>query len=200
MSSPPRVVILSAGESARLGEAKALVELNGRAALTHLIEACGDPCPLIISGAHSKELASFLEQEASRREIELLEHKEWRAGRTSSIARAIRHAPGQDIILAPVDSPLVPRQVFDALRATWEAAGAPARGWLAPKDRRSQRHGHPIILGRSLLEEVLALKADAPLRSLRALAEPLLEVEVDAPEVLDNLDTPGELTLLRDRF
>jgi molybdenum cofactor cytidylyltransferase len=195
VSLPPRVVILAAGASARLGEPKALVDLGGRAALAHLIEACGESTPLVISGAHSSEIAAAFEEQA-----ELLEHTGWSAGRTSSIASAVRHLPGYDILLAPVDSPLVPASVFEALRETWQAAGAPARGWLSPRDLSSERHGHPILIGRELAAELLPLAADAPLRSLRALADPLLEVGVDSPEILDNLDTPLDLAQMRARF
>ncbi len=200
MSLPPRVVILAAGASARLGQPKALVDLGGRAALSHLIEACGDPCPLIIGGAHSAELARFLKQELLQREVELLTHKEWSSGRTSSVACAVKHIPNQDILLAPVDTPLVPASVFEALRESWQTQGAPARGWLSPRDRESDRFGHPVILGRALLKDVPSLGADSPLRSLRASADPLLELSVDAPEVLDNLDTPLDMERMRARF
>jgi len=195
VSLPPRVVILAAGASARLGEAKALVDLGGRPALSHLIEACGESTPLVVSGAHSSEIAGLFEEQA-----ELLENSGWSAGRTSSIACAVRHLPDRDILLAPVDSPLVPARVFEALREAWQAAGAPVRGWLSPRDLSSERHGHPILIGRELAAELLELATDAPLRSLRALADPLLEVNVDSPEILDNLDTPLDLAQMRARF
>ena len=40
----------------------------------------------------------------------------------------------------------------------------------------------------------------SPLRNLRALADPLLEVSVDSPEILDDLDTPEDLARLRARL
>ena len=192
---PPRVVILAAGASERLGEPKALAKLGERAALAHLLEACGEPSALVITGAHSKEIAAAFQDEA-----ELIEHSGWKAGRTSSIACAVAHSPDRDILLAPVDSPLVPQRVFQLLRETWSAAGAPSLGWLSPKEESAGRYGHPIIIGRELSAKICELKVGDPLRCLRDLAEPLLELSVECPEVLDNMDTPEDLARIRARL
>jgi len=95
-------------------------------------------------------------------------------------------------------APLVPAAVFEALARAWLEAGAPPRGWLAPL--RAGRGGHPIVVGRELAAHLESSSADRPLRELRALAAPLLSLEVDAPEVLDDLDTPADLRALRERI
>jgi len=192
---PPRVVILAAGASERLGEPKALVDLGGRTALAHLLDACGDPSPLVVAGAHSAEIALALGSRG-----ELLQHPSWAEGRTGSVARAVAHLDRRDILLAPVDSPLVPAAVFDALRGAWAEAGAPSRGWLSPMDTASGKHGHPVLFGHELADQILSFDASEPLRSLRSLAEPLLELALSSPEVLDNLDTQAALALMRERL
>jgi CTP:molybdopterin cytidylyltransferase MocA len=100
-----------------------------------------------------------------------------------------------------VDVPLVPTEVFAALRGAWERAGAPALGWLAPwvlADGR-RAHGHPIVIGRALAQRVLAEPGERPLKSFRAGADPLLEVETRSLAILDDLDTPADLARLRAR-
>jgi CTP:molybdopterin cytidylyltransferase MocA len=218
MPPTPRVVILAAGASERLGQPKATAILAGRTALAHLIDACGDPNPLLITGAHTAEITIALggESSATDREesgsdstargcnktsprAELLHHPTWSTGRSGSIACAIRHLPQTDLILTPIDCPLLPAHLFDALRQAWHAAGSPARGWLAPYDTNAERHGHPILIGRALAAELLPLDPDTPLRHIRTLADPLLQLPIDAPEILDNLDTPEDLAALQRR-
>ena len=195
MGTAPRVVLLAAGASERLGEPKALVELGGASALDRLLSACGEDSPLVIAGAHYEELVS-----AAGDRAQVIRNNAWAAGRTGSVARAVEHLGTQDLIIAPADCPLVPARVFDALREAWLEAGAPARGWLAPLERGSGKHGHPICIGRGLAQEVAEMDPSEPLRHLRAHADPLLEVALDAPEVLDDLDTPEDLARLRARL
>lgn len=195
----PGLVLLAGGASRRLRECKALVDLDGRTPLARLLTAgaCLDSyAPLVVGGAVSSELQAALPDGA-----EFVLNEAWSTGRTSSVLRAVRARAGLDLCLAPVDVPLVPASVFEALASAWLAAGAPPRGWLAP--RQAGRHGHPIVVGRQLLAELESTLAERPelsLRELRSAAEPLLDVEVAAVEVHDDLDTPLDLDRLRARF
>lgn len=194
------LVIPAAGAASRLGTCKALARLGPRTALEHLVANGAEPrepAPLVVTGAHHSEIAA-----AAPAGVELLENRAWSAGRTGGLALAARARAGCDLVIAPVDCPLVPRAVFDALRAAWSARGAPARGWLAPRLVRHGaigRYGHPLILGRGLVEELLELPPDASLRHLRAAARPVFGVDVPHIEILDDLDRPSDLARLADR-
>jgi len=192
----PDLVLLAAGASERLGTCKALVKLGGATPLERLLRAGAglDEAPaLVVTGAAHREIARRVPERC-----EVLFNPEWASGRTGGVALAARHRPGRDLCLAPVDVPLVPAEVFEALAERWAAAGAPERGWLAP--RRGERHGHPVIVGRALLGELAGFGPDRPLRELRALAVPLLSLEVAAEEILDDLDGPEDLAELRSRI
>lgn len=192
----PALVILAAGASARLGECKALVPLGGSTPLERLLAAgrgLDDAPPLVITGADHEAILARLSAGC-----EALENEAWASGRTGGIALAAARRAGLDLCLAPVDVPLVPASVFEALAARWAEAGAPPRGWLAPL--HAGRGGHPVVLGRELAAHLETFSADRPLRDLRALATPLLSLEVSAPEVLDDLDTPADLRALRKRI
>lgn len=196
------LVIPAAGASARLGTCKALVRLGPRTALAHLLRAAAElagPPPLVVTGAHHAQIAA-----AAPDGVEILENADWAAGRTGGLQLARRARLGHDLLIAPVDCPLVPRAVFDALRAAWARGGAPARGWLAPRlaapgTPGTRRYGHPLVLGRGLAEELEGLAPDAPLRSLRSTAAPAWGVCVPHPEILDDLDRPSDLARLADR-
>jgi len=195
MGAKPALVILAAGASARLGRCKALVELGGRTPLERLLAAgavLDDVAATVVTGADHAAIAA-----ASPPGVRVLHNPDWSAGRTGGVLLAARALSGRDLCLAPVDVPLVPASVFQALLAEWSAAGAPALGWLAP--RCGARHGHPVIAGRELLLELAGGDPAAPLRELRARANPLWSLEVPGPEVLADLDRPADLRELERR-
>lgn len=192
----PALVVLAAGASERLGDCKALVSITPRTPLEILLEngAIFDDVPaLVVSGAHHERI-----QRAVPSGVALAHNTRWSAGRTGTVQLAARLRAGFDLCLAPVDVPLVPRAVFESLSRTWHENGSPARGWLAPEF--DARFGHPIVVGRALLEELAAFPASEPLNRLRARADPLLSVTVQNPEVLEDLDSTLDLSRLRARF
>lgn len=199
----PAVVILAAGASERLGECKALVELGGASPLERLIRAArfaaaDEIC--VVAGAHTREIADELARLDPDRRVRLLPHPAWRSGRTGSLALAARELAGRALLLAPVDVPLVPGEVFELLFREWARAGDPARGWLAPCVEPGPRHGHPLVLGRELAGELAAADPDGPLRGLRSRAAPLWAVGVHDEAILDDLDSPADLARLRERL
>lgn len=189
-------MILAAGASRRLGSCKAIARLGGSTPLQRLVEAgeiLDDHPPLVVTGADHDAILPQLPAGC-----EVAHNPAWESGRTGGIALAATRRPGRDLCLAPVDVPLVPAGVFEALAAHWAEAGNPERGWLTP--RCDGRGGHPVILGRALAAELESFSADRPLRELRERASPCLSLEVGAPEILDDLDTREDLAELRKRI
>ncbi len=200
-----RLVVLAAGASSRLGTCKALVDIGGASPLERLIAAgrAWDPAPLVVTGAHHDEIARAVSVGAVSVGVEVARNEDWAAGRLGSIAVAVHARAGCDLCLAPVDVPLVEEEVFRALFAAWARAGEPARGWLAPftLDMHGERtHGHPIVIGRELAALAATMRKSLPLREVRALAAPLLSIQVDSTSILDDLDDLADLDRLRRRI
>jgi molybdenum cofactor cytidylyltransferase len=199
----PALVILAAGKSERLGEPKALCAFGDRNALERLLDAGASVChgpPLVVIGAHADQIAA-----RTPLSVELARHAEWARGRTSSLKLARRLRPDRDLLVAPVDVPLVERAVFEAIVDAWSKARQPAEGFLAPcvalsrlpRDGISRRHGHPVLVGRRLALELETLSDDAPLSALRERARPRFDVDVSSMRILDDLDSPLDLERLR---
>jgi molybdenum cofactor cytidylyltransferase len=198
----PALVILAAGESRRLGQCKALVPITPRNPL-EMLSAAGsafDEWPaLVVAGADHALIATALP-----RGLEIVFNAEWKVSRSSGVLAAARARPGCDLCVAPVDVPLVPREVFDALLEAWIARGSPHRGWLAPRvasDPGSEKHsyGHPVVIGRALALELDGMPPETTLRDLRARAAPVFSVAVASRAILDDLDTPDDLSRMKAR-
>ena len=193
-------MVLAAGASERLGTSKALVRIGRATPLESLLRAgagMDGAAPLVITGADHRAI-----ERAAPGGGEVAFNEAWERGRSGGVRVARGLRPGLDLCLAPVDVPLVPREVFEALAAAWANAGAPARGWLAPcvvGGDGVPRFGHPVVVGRELLGELEAMDEGAPLRELRSRAHPLLAVEVSAREILDDLDAAAALARVRGR-
>jgi CTP:molybdopterin cytidylyltransferase MocA len=196
----PALVILAAGESRRLGQCKALVPIAPECPLELLVRAgacLDDAPPLVIAGADRDAIARALPSGA-----EIAFNPQWAASRTAGVRVAAELRPGFDLCVAPVDVPLVPSAVFESLLAAWRERGAPSRGWLAPSYAppsapENLSHGHPIVIGHDLAPALAALEPDAPLRALRAMADPVWSVAVLDDAILDDLDTPEDLARMR---
>lgn len=198
----PRAIVLCAGASSRLGEPKALAILGGSSVLERLLRAARaiDPEPVVVTG---KDHAAISE---AARELDCvtIRNESWAEGRTGSVLTGSHARAGADLLVMPADVPLVAGHTVRALAAAWREAGAPPLGWLAPRlnDRDGRvRFGHPVVIGRGLCtDELRKMSADAGLKTLRALADPLLSLEVTDAAVLDDLDTPSDLEALRARL
>lgn len=180
-SAPTAGIILAAGRSSRMGTPKALLHLDGRPLLEHLVETfrAGHASPIVVvASGVTHELARVLHG------IELVEG-EPSAPMIDSVARALERLGerGQAVILQPVDAPFTTVEMLAALRG---GSGQTARVLC-----HGGRPGHPILIPRSLYREI----RERPEGGVRAvLARYDVELLEWADEsVLADLDTPADV-------
>jgi molybdenum cofactor cytidylyltransferase len=185
-------VILAAGESRRMGAPKALLSLQGRTFVEHLIQATRHPrvgVTIVVLGAGAEEIRAKLP------EIEpasIVVNPDWRMGHLSSIHAAIRSLPADEtegLILCPVDHPLISSNLVAQLIGEFDSSG---KQIILPAYRG--RRGHPVIFRATLYEELLAASPEIGARQVVwAHAQDVEEVPTEEEAVVLNLDDPETL-------
>lgn len=183
------VIILAAGASTRMGHPKALTPIGGDPALARMVRACeeaGLPPPIVVLGGHHDEVRAALPILEGR--VRWARNPRPEAGRTGSLQVGLSGTGAQEILVWPVDHPLVAPAT---LRALVEAQGH----WVVPTFEG--RGGHPLRLRGMAVSAVESAPAHVPLRDLPPMVGlHVTRLPVEDPGVLANLDTPEDLARL----
>jgi molybdenum cofactor cytidylyltransferase len=185
-------VILSGGESRRMGSPKALIPFRGKTFLQHLLDAATNPriAPVIVVlGPHAEQIR----QQVPLDPASVVINQNWQLGQLSSIQAAVRHlAPKPEIdgmMLFLVDHPLISPQLVEKLAAEFYRTGRPI---VLPTYHA--KRGHPVIFSRALFDELLAAPLDQGARVVVwAHAAEVLEVPTEEEGIVLNLNDPDVL-------
>ena len=188
-------VILSAGESRRMGQPKALLSCRGRTFIEHLIEVTRHPrvgVTRIVLGAGAEAIREHLrDNRVAAEPAAIVMNADWPRGQLSSIQCAVRSLPPgiEGLILCPVDHPLISADVVAKLIAAFDSSGN-----LIVLPTHNGRRGHPVIFRAPLYSELLAASPAIGARQVVwAHADHLLEVPVEDEGVILNLNDPEAL-------
>jgi len=183
-------IVLAAGASTRMGQPKPLLKLGGRPILAHVLDAART--------AHIGPIVVVLGHEADRvrREVHLdgasvVLNRHYADGMSGSIRAGIEAsdpgAEGYMILLG--DQPFVSPKTLEALVEARRASHAK----IVVPSYRGQR-GNPVLLDASLSPEVKTISGDIGCRAIFGHhGGDILEVSVEDPGVLLDIDTPGQL-------
>jgi len=196
-------VILAAGSSTRMGRDKALLPWPPVAegalatntflgAMIDLLEQHTDMV-LVVAGKN----AAALETVADAHGAFLVNHPDPDRGQFSSIQVGLREVlnRGRDAaILSPVDHPPALPGTIQALRAAFLSSAPDIWAVVPELPRDGERvHGHPILVGRELMEQFLRAPADAIARDIEHQhQEHILYLPVTDVRVAANIDTPEQ--------
>lgn len=191
-------LILTGGPTPHFGgPPKALLPTDERSSVRRLAEisldAGAEPVVAVV-GAHHGPIA----HELRGLPVHVVDAEEWYEGRTASVHAGLNAIPeDRDVLLWPVDHPFVSTRTVDTLWAVRESD--PLAVWFIPTYRG--RGGHPVLWRSSVRNDVLALRSDAPLRSLLPEFGPQVRrVAVEDPGVVANVDTPERYRLAWDEW
>jgi molybdenum cofactor cytidylyltransferase len=154
-------VVLAAGEGRRFGGVKQLAPLAGRPLLSYAVEhALSVPAlsPVVVVLGHAAE---EVRAGVDLSEVEVVVCKSWREGQSASLRAGLVALGGVDAAMVllgdqPFITPQVIARVLDALDDRHDAVRATYDG--VP--------GHPVLLGRRMLDRMGELRGDAGFRTL----------------------------------
>ena len=185
-------IVLAAGASSRMGTSKATLMLAGRPLLSYVLQ--------VVQQAHVDQIVLVLgaDADAARRRFPIVGitpvvNPDFAGGVSTSIRVGVRHldqdAAAFFVVLG--DQPFVSPFTLDRLAAEWRTTPAKI---LVPSFR-GQR-GSPVLLDRSMVQEVDRLTGDEGFRSFFA-AHPrdVRDVPVEDPGVVFDIDTPDQVRI-----
>lgn len=185
-SSTAAAIILAAGASTRMGAPKALARYAGQTFLEGLIAVYAPLCQpiIVVLGYEAERIQAGCRIEPAR--AVLNPHPE--RGQFSSLQCGLRALPPDcaAAFFQPVDAPGIGAETLAALRAATSAQAA--------IPIYQGRRGHPVLIGRKVMEGMLAAPFDASAKALLALYESETAwVPVADPAVLRDIDDPAAL-------
>ncbi|MDE3136879.1 MAG: nucleotidyltransferase family protein [Acidobacteriota bacterium] len=179
-------VILTGGESRRMGSPKALLHFHGHTFLEHLLEVTGHPrlgVRRVITGASHAEIVRHVTLPPGV----VVMNRQWQRGQLSSIRAAIeslRSVETEGMLVALVDHPLITKTVVESLLAAFDRS---PRSIVLPTWQG--RRGHPVIFPARLYSELYHASDDVGARAVVwAHKNEVLEVPVDEEGIVLDID------------
>ena len=182
-------VILSAGESSRMGRPKALLPIAGEMFIERIVGALKQTSVgkiLVVLGHNADEM----KQRVRHLPAEILVNPDYKLGQLSSLQAAIRHLeknPAVEAMLVHlVDHPYVDAKLVETMIKRFAESGK-----LIIVPRYNGKRGHPVIFSRELFVELLnAPMGQGAKAVVNAHREDTLEIDTDYEGITVDIDTP----------
>ena len=183
-------MILSAGESSRMGEPKALLKIGNTLFINHLIEILsnsGITNIVTILGHNPEIIAKHIDK--NKCSIRINSH--YKKGQLSSIITGVDYFEKKNVegvIICLVDHPLINADIITALVDNFTASG---KKIIVPVFKK--KRGHPVIFSRVLFQQIRNASPEIGLRQvLWQNEEEICEVEMENENILVGINTPEE--------
>jgi molybdenum cofactor cytidylyltransferase len=186
-------IILAAGQSSRMGRAKALLPMSPnetfleRVAST-LLEGGVDDV-IVVVGADAAAIGDAVVRRGLS--VRLVENQDWAKGQLTSLNCAIRaiDRPGvRAAMVTLIDVPLVRVSTVRLLLNEYRRGSA-----LVVRPERNGKHGHPVIFDRALFDEFRRANPERGAKEvIRAYSAEQLNVDVEDEGAFIDIDTPAD--------
>jgi molybdenum cofactor cytidylyltransferase len=186
-------IVLAAGRGTRFGaEPKLLARLEGKPLVRHVAEAAvaasAEPV-LVVTGHRAAEVEAAL----AGLSVQFVRNPGYAGGLSTSLKAGFAALPdgAHAAVVLLADMPRVGSSLIEELVEAWLASRPAA---VVPVYER--RRGNPVLLSRSLAPEIEGLSGDVGAGLVLRRRGDVLELPVDDPAVLQDVDTPHGLRAL----
>jgi molybdenum cofactor cytidylyltransferase len=188
LGPPIAGIILSAGASRRMGTPKALLPLDGETFLDRLIRLFSEVAikPIVVLGHQAAQIQSGIQRGA---EAVFVINPDPERGMLSSLQCGLRAVPpeAEAVMFTPVDHPHLERSTLEKLIGHFTTARPSA---VVPTFQGER--GHPVLIARPLIAELLALPATAQAADvIHRYRSETTYIHVDDPAVTTDIDNPS---------
>jgi molybdenum cofactor cytidylyltransferase len=188
-------VILAAGDSSRMGAPKAaLLTPDGDSFVARIVRTLRDAHVddlVIVTGRHHNAVIEALTRDRVVPVPRIVRNPDPSRGQLSSLLAGmdVGVTPNTEaVMMTLVDVPLVRVSTVIAVIDTWRRSRAPI-----VRPAIGDRHGHPVIFDRGVLDEIRGAPLDTGAKSVvRAHEHELVNVPVDDEGCVRDVDTPSD--------
>jgi len=182
-------VILSAGESSRMGQPKALLPIDGQTFIEKIVSALKASRVdkiIVVLGHNADEMKPRIEQLP----VTILINPEYRLGQLSSLQVALRYLKADQsydgMLVHLVDHPYIDSALVDLMIERFYDSKK-----LIVVPRWRNKRGHPVLFARRLFAELLAAPLDQGAKAVvNAHRDDTLEIDTDDEGIAIDIDTP----------
>ena len=194
-----RAIVLAAGASSRMGQAKAALPLGttGDTVVARVVAtllAAGLPSVAVVAGAHIDAVRAAMPRFEPRARV--VEHLGWAQGQLSSLLAGLAAVDGPNleaILVTLVDVPLVRPDSVAAIVHAWRQSRAPI---VRPVD--GDRHGHPVIFDRAVFDDLRCADPAVGAKAVFAAhASRRLDVPIKDDGAFVDIDTPTDYRIVQ---
>jgi molybdenum cofactor cytidylyltransferase len=143
---------------------------------------------VVVAGA---DAVAIRQKARPRPGVAIVDNPNFDRGQLTSLLaglNAIDHLAPNAVLVTLIDVPLVSVDTVRALLATSSRSGAPI---IRPVS--NGRHGHPVIFGRALFDELRRADLQQGAKQVvRAHAAEILEIEIEDEGAFTDIDTPED--------
>jgi molybdenum cofactor cytidylyltransferase len=182
-------VVLSAGESSRMGRPKALLPIGNQNFIERIVAALKQSQAgriLVVLGHNADEMRQQIEHLG----IDIVINPQYKKGQLSSLQSAIRSIEKDDdcdgLLVHLVDHPYIDARLVDLMIQRFYKTKR-----LIVVPRHHGKRGHPVIFSRELFGELLTAPIDEGAKTVvNAHRQETLEIEWQDQGITVDIDTP----------
>jgi len=182
-------IILSAGESKRMGTPKQLLPWGKTIILQQVIDnalASHLGQVILVLGSRAGEIAGKIKLSPKTR---IVINNVYQEGMSSSVKCGVMNAPAsaEAFMLLLGDQPFISPAIINRVLAEYQKS---KYGIVIPV--YNGKRGHPVIFAAKYKQELLAIADQGAKTVVNNHLRDILEVPLDVPEILTDIDTPQD--------